>query len=286
MRRLAVAAAADEPVLESVVRAKKDDLADAILVGEEAEIRPVLEKLGAEAMGFEILNAAAGTEGQAAVELVKDGKANVLMKGLLDTKALLGPVVKKENGLRTGAVMSHCAFFQLPNYHKLIINTDGGMMLYPTVEEKRHIIENAVSAMHALGYEKPKVACLCGVEKFNPKMQETVDAAQLQKWNEEGVLTGCTVEGPISYDIAMSPEIAHHKGYRSENCGDFDIFLVPNLVCGNLMGKCYSVTVGALMAGIIMGAKAPIVLTSRGASSEEKYNSIALASLVAAGMCR
>lgn len=282
-RMLAVAAAADKPVIEALLQAKRDGIAEAILVGEKTQILSILNECGG--IGeFKIVSAEPGTEGQRAVELVQSGTANILMKGLCDTKALLSPVVKKENGLRTGSVMSHCAFFQLPNYKKLILNTDGGMMLYPTLEDKKHIIENAVMALHALGYECPKVACLCGVEKINPKMAETLDAAELQRMSEQGELPNCVVEGPISYDVAMSTEIAHHKEYISSNCGDFDIFLVPNLVAGNLMGKCYSVTVGAPMAGVIMGAKAPIVMTSRGSSAQEKYNSIAVASLIAAGM--
>lgn len=281
-RTLAVAAAADKELLTAIVKARAEGIAEAILVGERAAIAPILEEL--EAPEFEIAEAKAGTEGQAAVDLIKSGAAEVLMKGLLETRDILGPVVKKENGLRMGGVMSMCAFFELPGYGKLILETDGGMMIYPTLEEKKHIVENAVRAWHALGNPCPKVACLCGVERVNPKMPETMDAAELVRMNQEGELPGCIVEGPISYDIAMSAEIAAHKGYRSENCGSFDILLVPNLVAGNLLGKCYSVTVGAGMSGFIMGAKAPIILTSRGGTMEERFYAIALASLAAEGM--
>ena len=283
-RVLAVAAAADHEVLTAVIKARREGIAEAILVGNQKDIQSILVQCGEAPDAFPILEAEPGTEGQAAVDLVKEGKANVLMKGMLDTKALLGPVVKKENGLRTGGVMSMCAFFQLPGYHKLILETDGGMMIYPTLEEKKHIVENAVRALHALGYECPKVACLCGVEKVNPKMPETLDAAELKRMNDAGELPGCIVEGPISYDIAMSKEIAEHKGYQSPHCGGFDVLLVPNLAAGNLLGKCYSVTLGAGMSGFIMGAKVPIILTSRGGTMEERYYAIALASLAAERM--
>lgn len=283
-RRIAVAAAADGPVIDAVIRVKRDGIADAVLVGSKTAIGELLRERDAHPGDFEIVNAPEGTEGQAAAEVIRRGEANVLMKGLLETKALLGPVVKKENGLRTGHVMSHCAFFQLSDYSKLILNTDGGMIPYPSLEDKKHIIENAVLALRALGYDCPKVACLCASETVSPKITETVDADCLCRMNAEGALSGCAVAGPISYDIAMSPQIAAHKGYSCPYCGDFDIFLVPNLVSGNLMGKCYIMNMHALMAGIVMGAKVPIVLTSRGASAEEKYNSIALASLIGKGL--
>jgi phosphate butyryltransferase len=281
---MAVAAAEDKPVLESVLKAKADGIADAVLVGDRQKIEEILGTLGEDPEAHIIEAAAPGQAGEAAVALIRQGRANFLMKGLLDTKDLLGPVVRKESNLRTGRVMSHLAFYKLPNYPKLIVSTDGGMILYPTLEEKKSIIENAAGALRALGYPLPKIAVLAGVEKVNPKMQETVDAYSLAQMNRNGEITGCVVDGPLSYDVAMSAEIARHKGVEGLHSGDYDVLVVPSLATGNILGKSWSVTAGAIMAGMIVGAKVPIVLTSRGATAEEKYLSIALASLTVAGM--
>ncbi|MDD6677833.1 MAG: phosphate acyltransferase [Firmicutes bacterium] len=283
MRDLAVAAAADKPVLEAAIRALREGIANPIFVGSAEKITALLQELGEDPKQFRIQDCAEGEEGQAAVELVKDGKASLIMKGLMETRQILSPVVKKENGLRTGELMSHVVFFQLPNYHKLLMTTDGGMVIYPSLEEKVHIVENAVTALHAMGYENPKLAVVAGIEKVNPKMPETTDAAALKQMNQEGKITGCTIEGPISYDIAMDPQIAKHKGFAGGDCGDFDCLIMPNLVAGNILGKCYTVTVGAPMAGVIMGAKVPIIMTSRGSDENEKFYSIVMAARIAMG---
>ena len=180
MRDLAVAAAADKPVLEAAIRALREGIANPIFVGSAEKITALLQELGEDPKQFRIQDCAEGEEGQAAVELVKDGKASLIMKGLMETRQILSPVVKKENGLRTGELMSHVVFFQLPNYHKLLMTTDGGMVIYPSLEEKVHIVENAVTALHAMGYENPKLAVVAGIEKVNPKMPETTDAAALK----------------------------------------------------------------------------------------------------------
>jgi phosphate butyryltransferase len=177
--------------------------------------------------------------------------------------------------------MSHIVFFELPNYHKLLMTTDGGMVMYPSLEDKKHIIENATHALRNMGYAMPKHAVVCAIETVNPKMTETVEADALKKMNLSGEITGCIVEGPISYDVAMSAEIAHHKGYVSPHIGDFDCMIMPNMQAGNILGKCFTVTVGAPMAGIIVGAKAPAVMTSRGSDANEKFFSIAMAALAA-----
>ena len=194
---------------------------------------------------------------------------------------LLKGVLMPEANLRKGTLMSHVAFFELPGYPKLLCLTDGGMCPEPTLAEKEAIVRNAVEFFHGLGYECPNVAGLCGSETVHPKIRETVEAAALQKRAEEGVFGTCRFVGPISYDLAMLPEAGKLKGYHTPLAGQFDILLTPNLVSGNLLGKSYIVNCGAPMAGLILGAKAPIVLTSRGASAEEKYNSLA----IAAGAC-
>ncbi|MBQ2085262.1 MAG: phosphate butyryltransferase [Oscillospiraceae bacterium] len=282
--RIAVAGAADEAVLTSVLEARDKGVADPVLVGETGDISSLLRRIGKDPGDFEIVQASRGEEGCKAVELVRNGDASVLMKGMIETSELLRPVVNRETGLRTGSVMSHVGFFdRVPGTDHFIIQTDGGMLLYPDLEEKKAIIENAVSALHAIGNDCPKVAVLSAVETVNPKMTETVDAAALKQMNLSGEITGCIIEGPISYDLAMSREIAEIKHYDCPYCGDFDILVVPTIAAGNLIGKCWTVTCGALLGGIVVGAKAPIVLTSRGSSAQEKFYSIAVAALVAGG---
>ncbi len=281
---MVVAAAEDEEVVESALHAKRSGICDVIFSGDAAEIRAVLGRLGASPGAENIIAAAPGSAGQTAVDLVRDGSADFIMKGRMETRDILRPVVKKENGLRLGRVMSHFALNELPGYHKLIVNTDGGMMIYPTLAEKKGIIENAVSTLRAMGYALPKVAALAGIEKVDPKMRETVEAAELMRMCAAGGITGCVVEGPLSYDVAMSAEIARDKKVEYAHCGDYDVLLQPFLAAGNIMGKCWSVTVGARMAGIIVGARVPVAVVSRSAPADEKYNAIALAAVVAAGM--
>lgn len=281
-RTAAVAGAADTHVLQAVARAKEDGIAEAILLGNGLEIEKLLRTLGQNPADYEIVDCAGGAQcGMEAVRMVREQRANFLMKGLVETRDLLKPVVNKETGISADRIMSHFALNELPDYHKFIVNTDGGMIIYPTLEEKCGILRNAVETLHRLGNACPKVAVLAGVEKVNPKMKETVDADALKQMSLRGEITGCVVEGPISYDLAMSAETAKIKGYDCSYCGDFDVLLQPDLVCGNVLGKSWYMQGHGKMAGIIVGAKVPIVLTSRGASSEEKYLSIALAAVTA-----
>ena len=216
-----------------------------------------------------------------AVELINENKADFIMKGKIQTADLLKAVVNKEKGLRTGNIMSHFVFNEIPNYHKLIVTSDGGMMMYPDVNEKKQIIENAVNTLIAMGYENPKVAVLAAVEKVNPKMPESVDAGLLKEMNINGEIKNCIIEGPISYDLTMSKKSAEIKGYSSPIVGDADILIVPNITAGNILGKTLVYSAGVKMAGFIVGAKVPIVLTSRGSTAEEKYLSLVLSAAVA-----
>ncbi len=276
-KRVVVAAAHDEHTLEAVFRAMNDKLVEPVLVGNKSKIAEIIAKLGAEFDLNKIINAESDQESaEKAVEIINQNKADFIMKGKIQTADLLKAVVNKEKGLRTGKVMSHIAIQEIPSYHKLVAVTDGGMMMYPNAEEKKQIIENAVDVFHAFGYENPKVAVLCAVETVNPKMPETVDADLLKKMNQSGEIKGCVVEGPISYDLTMNMESAKIKGYESPVTGDADILIVPNITTGNILGKALIESAGSTMAGMIVGAKVPIVLTSRGATSEEKYLSLVL----------
>lgn len=281
VKRMAVAAAGEKHTLEAALHARKEGIVRPLLVGDKKKIKEILGELGETVPEEDIYQAADNEEAASkAVALVREGKADFLMKGYLDTKVILKAVVNREMGLGKGGLMSHVALFEVPGYHKLIAPVDGGMVTYPTLEQKKGIIENTVEVFHALGYECPKVGVLTCVEKVNPKMPETLDAAELARMNQEGEIKGCIVEGPISYDCVVDADIAKLKGYESRISGDVDILIVPNIHTGNAIGKIYTCTCGARLAGFVVGAKCPIVLTSRGSSADEKYLSIVVSAAV------
>jgi len=275
IKRMAVAAAADEHTLEAVLAARAQGIARPILVGDKALILDILTKLGESVPDEDIYDVKDEAKAcEFAVGLVREGKADFLMKGRVDTKVILKAVVNKEHGLGKGQVMSHFTMFEVPAYHKILVPVDGGMVTYPTLEQKKAIIENTVSTLLDMGYECPKVGVLACAEKVNPKMPETVEADALQQMNRNGEIKGCIVEGPLSYDCAVDKEIAEFKGLDSQVAGDVDVLIAPNIHAGNIMGKMLACTCKAKMAGFIVGAKCPVVLTSRGSSAEEKYLSI------------
>ncbi len=280
-KRMAVAAANDAHTLEAVFRARKEGIIEPVLVGDKAQMDVLLKEMAEQVPEEDIYDYPDVEEAAAAaVRLVREGKADFLMKGTLDTKVILKAVVNKESGLGQGRTMSHFTIQEVPNYHKMIAVVDGGMVPYPTLEQKKDIIINTVSTLQAMGYECPKVGVLACVEKVNPKMPETLEARELREMNQRGEIEGCMIEGPISYDCAMSKEIADFKGFESAVAGDVDILVAPNIHAGNIMGKMLTVTCKAKMAGLVVGAKCPIVVTSRGSSAEEKY----LAIVVSASM--
>ena len=277
IKRVAVAAAHDEHTLEAVFKAAGDKLVEPVLVGNKEKIEEILKKLNLKYEPANIINTESDKEAaEKTVELIHENKADFIMKGKLQTADLLKAVVDKEKGLRTGNVISHVAILEIPAYRKLIAVTDGGMVMYPNLDEKKQILENSVNVFLAMGYECPKVAVLCAVETVNPKMPETVDADTLKNMNRDGEIKDCMVEGPISLDLTFNKESAEIKGYSSPVTGDADVLLVPNITTGNIMSKALIEMAGATMAGMVVGAKVPIVLTSRGASSEEKYLSLVL----------
>ena len=276
--RLVVAAAGDEHTLDAVVEARREGIIEPVLVGDKAVILEILSKFGETIPPENIIDVPEAVEAATkAVSLVREGKGDFLMKGKMDTAVILKAVVNKEHGLGRGGLMSHFSAFEIPGYHKILVPVDGGMVTYPTLEQKKAIIGNTVQALRAMGYECPKVGVLACIEKVNPKMPETIEARELQEMNQCGEIENCIIEGPISYDCAMSREIALYKGFESRISGDVDILIAPNIHAGNIMGKMLTVTCGAKMAGFIVGAKCPVVMTSRGASPEEKYLSIVIA---------
>ncbi|WP_028234293.1 phosphate acyltransferase [Pseudobutyrivibrio sp. MD2005] len=274
---MAVACANDEHTLEAVVNARREGIIEPILVGEKKIIDEILGELNEVIPEENIIDVPADDLQQAcekAVKLVSEGKADFLMKGKVDTKIILKEVVNKEYGLGQGRLMSHFTMFEVPTYHKVILPVDGGMVTYPDLQQKKEIIQNTVDTLCAMGYDCPKVGVLACVEKVNPKMPESVDAAELQAMNERGEITNCIVEGPIQYDCVMRKDLAEFKGLNSRVAGDPDILVAPNIHAGNIMGKMYAISCGAKMAGFIVGAKCPIVMVSRSSTAEEKYLSI------------
>ena len=273
-KTIGVLNACDVNVLEAVENAR--DIADAVLIGDSQAIHEKLEEAGirrdyrieAPAEGEDVITKAA--------QLVRAGEVHMLMKGKISTGDMFKGIFRKETGLRSGHLMSHLVLKEIPGASKLIGITDGALSIQPTCEDKKHILDNALGFMHGIGYECPNVAVLCAIEKVNPKMQETVDAAELKQAWQRGEFPSCNLEGPISYDIAVSAEVAARKGFNCPWCGDFDLLLVPSVVVGNILGKCLVYTAKAKMGSIVLGCKVPVIMGSRGASAEDKYNSIAL----------
>ena len=287
MKTVAVAVAQDSAVLEAVKAAKERNIANAILVGDEAKIREIAASINMDLTGFEIIDEPDMIQASLkAVKLAHDGKVDMYMKGLIDTKNFLKSVLDKEVGLRTGGPLSHVSVFDVPSYDKLLFLTDVAFMTYPTLEDKVNIIKNTLPVAYACGVENPKVAPLAAVEVVNPKMPVTVEAAELTRMNNEGELTGCIVDGPLSLDLAIDPEAAKHKGATDRKIqGDADILLFPDIHAGNIVYKCLVHTVPGLKNGCILtGTKVPVILTSRSDTFETKVNSIALAAVVAEEM--
>lgn len=282
LKKVSVSNAQDEPVLQAVKAAKEQNIATAILVGDEAKIREIAASIDMDLTDFEIINEP-DTEAAAlkAVELVHNGKADILLKGLLETKTFLKSVLNKEVGLRTGKMLSHVCVFEIEGINRLLFFTDVAFNTYPTLADKVNIINNAVEVAHACGIECPKVAPLCAVETVNPKMQPTVDADNLTKMYEGGDFKGCQIYGPLSMDLAIDPEAAVHKGVTNPVAGHADILLFPNIDAGNITYKILVRTAKVKIGNVLVGTSAPVVLTSRSDDFETKLNSIALATVIA-----
>ena len=283
MKKVSVAVAQDSAVLEAVRAAKDRQIADAILVGDESKIRAIAADIQVDISDFEIVNVEDDIEASlAAVKLVHEGKADMYMKGLIDTKHFLKSVLDKEVGLRTGKPLSHVCVFDIEGIDHLLFLTDVAFIPYPTLEDKVNIISNTLEITKACGSECPKVAPLAAVEVVNPKMPATVEAAELTRMNKDGEITGCVVDGPLSLDLAIDAEAAKHKGATGRPIqGDADILLFPDIHAGNLVYKAIVHTAKLKNGNILTGTKAPVILTSRSDSMEVKVNSLALGAVVA-----
>lgn len=284
MKKIAVAAAQDSAVLEAVREAKAQGIAEAVLVGDEAKIREIAASMDMDLTDYRIIDEPDMIQASLkAVKLAHDGEVDMYMKGLIDSKNFLKSVLDKEVGLRTGGPLSHVCVFDIPCIDRLLFLTDVAFMTYPTLEDKVNIIKNTIPVCNACGIENPKVAPLAAVEVVNPKMPVTVEAAELTKMCEEGQITDCIVDGPLSLDLAIDAEAAKHKAATDRKIqGDADVLLFPDIHAGNLVYKAIVHMVPGVKNGCILtGTKVPVILTSRSDTFETKVNSIALAAVVA-----
>jgi phosphate acetyltransferase len=278
----AVAYPCEETALAGAIDAGTQGLIVPILVGPSATIATIARAKGIDLGGAEIVDVADSRASAAkAVELVRQGKAELLMKGSLHSDELLGAVIAKETGLRTGRRLSHVFLMDVPTYHKVLIVTDAAINIAPTLEDKADICQNAIDLARTFGVERPKVAILAAVETVNSKMPATLDAAALCKMAERGQIKGGILDGPLAFDNAISRDAAVMKGITSEVAGDPDILLAPDLEAGNMMAKQLSFLANADSAGLVLGARVPVILTSRADSLRSRIASCAVAVLAA-----
>ena len=277
-RRLVLAAAHDAHALGAVINAHQNDLVDGIFIGDEDKIRDIGQANGFNLSPFKIIDEVDNVKAAAvAVKMVKEGAADILMKGNLGTAVLLKAVLNKEYGLRTGEQISHLAVFELSSYHKLIALTDAAMNIAPAFDEKVSITRNAVSYLQKLGIEQPKVALLSAVETVNPAMKSSMEASAIAKMGDRGQIKNCIIDGPLAFDNAISKKSATLKGINSPVAGDADLLVCDDIDAANGLYKAFIYFANAGCAAVILGAAAPIVLTSRADTDDTKLNSIALA---------
>lgn len=277
-RTVAVVAAQDSHTLEAVSLAVKAEIVNPVLIGPKEQIKGHLAILDENPSDYTVIHTETAEEAAyTAAGLVQTGQADFLMKGLIQTSSLMRVLLSDKAGFRTGSLISHLGFVQIPNYHKLMGITDVALNIYPDLNQKQAILENAVATMSRMGFDTPNVAVLAASEDINPKIPETVDAAELKRLNQAGSLSGCVVEGPVSYDLAISKEAAAIKGIASKVCGEADLLVLPNLAAGNILYKALRYSAGARTAGMVIGGKVPIVLTSRAAEVDGKFLPLVLA---------
>jgi len=279
-KRLVLAVADDHNALDAVYKAAENGIIEGILVGNAISIKNLADKYNYNLGNFTIFDEKNPEKAvEKAVRMVHDAQADVLMKGNISTGILLKAVLNKDWGLRKGALLSHFALFEIENYHKLLGVTDAAMNIAPDLNAKIGILNNAVSYMNSIGIKNPKVAPICAVEVLNESMPATYDAALLTQMNNRGQIKNCIVDGPLAFDNAISSESAQHKGIISNVAGDADLLLFSNIEAGNVIYKALTYFAKAKLAAVILGASAPIVLTSRSDSEASKLNSIVLAAV-------
>ena len=278
VRKLVLAVAQDQHSLGAVLRAWKDGIIEPVFIGDNDGIRSICSELGYDISELSVVHEPDIDKAvEKSVRMLCARQADILMKGKVGTSTLLKAVLNKEWGLRTGSLLSHIALFEVGTYHKLIGVTDVAMNIAPNLKDKIAIVNNSVSFLNRLGYVMPKVAVLGAVEMVNENMEATLHAALLSKMNQREQIRNCIIDGPLAFDNAVSLESAQHKGIKSEVAGDTDLLLMPDIEVGNVLYKSLVFFAQAKVASMILGAKVPIVLTSRSDSEQAKYDSILLA---------
>ncbi|UUV99709.1 phosphate acyltransferase [Vagococcus luciliae] len=277
-KKVVVANPVDKQTLTAVMTLKEEGLLNPVLVGDKKVISELMSELKHDDLSVDIIDIIGDVEiAEKAVSIIKSGLGDVLMKGHIQTRDLLKAVVNKESGIRDSDTLSHVAINEIPYYHKLLFLTDGGMLLTPDVDAKEKLLNNALSLTKKLGYKQTNVGVLDASENVNPKLQASLDANELKERFTKQADTSIFVEGPISLDLSLSKDIAKEKEYDSPVSGEVDILLVPDIVSGNLLGKSMMTFGQGKMAGLVLGATVPIIITSRGSTVEEKMNSLMIA---------
>ncbi len=277
-RRLVLAAAEDENALKSVKVAYQEGIIEPILVGNKQQIKEIADKIQFDLESFELISQNDPIKSaQEAVKIVRDGNADILMKGFIQTADYLRVILNKEDGIREADVLSHISFFEIPAYHKVLAVSDVALIVAPSLDDKVVMIKNGVNLFHHLKVENPKVAILAAVETVNPKMPACIDAAMLTMMNKRNQITGCVIDGPLAFDNAISKESAEHKKIVSDVAGDADLLITPNIEVGNTLYKSFTYFGGGTVAAVVLGAKVPAILTSRSDTERSKLASILLA---------
>jgi phosphate butyryltransferase len=279
---IAVAAAHDPEVLRAVHRAQQDGIIEAILVGDWPAIEAYATQVGAGLAGVSILHESDPRRAaEQVVELARSGRAKVVVKGQVKTSELLGVVLNRHIGIRGRSLLSHVGIFELPGMERLIYLSDSGVVVYPDVYQKLEIISNAVRVEHRFGVEEPKVAILAASETVHPKIPASIDALALSRMADQGWVAGAVVDGPLGLDLAISPRAAELEGSDSPIAGMADVLIVPNVEAGNIVAKGLQYFAHARMAGLVVGARVPIIISSRADSAETRYLSLAMAAILA-----
>lgn len=282
-RRVVVAGSNSDHTMEAIIYAMKEGLVTPVFCGDEKKTMELFKEYGGGDYDYVIHHCPTPEEAvERAIRCINEGDADVLMKGLVDTSLVMKAALNRETGMRTDSpIVNALGFAEIETYHKILAMTDGSICISPDVQQKKAMIQNSVNAMHRMGWECPKVACLAAVEKVNPKMQATVDGAELQRMNRDGEITGCIVEGPVAFDCAVNKESAEIKGIKSDIAGDADLILFPDIQAANIGIKIIIETGRNKVGTAVLGLKAPIVMSSRGGSVGTKFRSL----LVASAMC-
>ena len=283
--KVSVAAAHDEEVLKAIKQAVELEMIIPYLVGNEKEINSIANKIGFDLRDYQIYQTDSEEESAyIAAELANDGKAQILMKGFINSTPFLKGVLHRDLKLRTERILSHLSAFEIPGFDHLYYMTDGGLNIAPDLEQKEQILKNSIDFLHQIGIETPKVALLSANERVNDKMPITIDCQELSQRGKNGRFGSVKIEGPLPLDLAISKESLHHKGINSDLDGDADLLLVPTIEAGNIFGKSITYFAKGVMAGVVLGAKAPLILNSRSDSAKAKLASIALSVVTIKGI--